>query len=212
MNELSISSRSPSRVNRIWPERSLADFLVGVFLQEMNRIYEIIHPLSFKQRYAEWWAMQDNGAFSVNTNTPDEDMEFGILILRLCLLGMQCLPHSRYHHIDIMKSDLGRLEEWFLSTASEIDQSLSPARKPSIVTVQHRFYHVCYLNNYAKIRESWSVLTVAIKEAHEVGLHLKDPGLPLSQLDLEVRRRTFWNLYVWDRYVSIFESDLMRPC
>lgn len=193
------SSRSRSRLRNSWPERPVADFLVSIFLQEINRTYEMIYPPSFHSRYNEWWAFQENLEGILEGGMSDEDVDFGILILRLCLLSVQCLPHSRYPTSRILEVSLDHLEECFYSMANEIEKTQPSERKPTLVTVQQRFYHVCYLRNYARIRECWAALSVTVKDAHEMGLHLKDPGVPLSNMSMELRRRTFWNLYVVDR-------------
>jgi hypothetical protein len=179
----------------------VADFLIGMFLREINRVYEMIHPSSFHSRYNEWWVVQENVDGMFDGGISDEDIDFGLLILRVCLLSAQCLPHSKYPTSGILEInlDLDRIEEWFYSLANEIEKAQPPEKKPTLITIQHRFYHVCYLRNYAKIRECWSVLSVTVKDAHEMGLHMKDPGIPLSDLSAELRRRVFWNLYVMDR-------------
>lgn len=97
------------------------------------------------------------------------------------------------------------MEQWYSSLADELEKSRPPEKIPSIETVQYKILHGGYLKNYGEIRESWSVLNTAVKDAHEMGLHLKDPGVPISELDMELRRRTFWNLYIWDRYEQIIE-------
>lgn len=192
---------SPSQRRRIWPERSVTDFLVSMFLKEMNRIQEMIHSQSFQAQYESWWAAQENNEIVGDAQVSDEDLNFGLLVIRICLIGIQCLPHSRYPTAGLIKTHPSDLEQWMYSMADEIDKSLQ-SKKPTLVTVQHRYYHVCYLKNYARIRESWSVLSATVKDAHEIGLHLKDPGCTFSELEMEIRRRTFWTLYVWDRYVN----------
>ncbi|KAJ5894029.1 hypothetical protein N7495_005720 [Penicillium taxi] len=174
-----------------------------MFLNEMNRIYEIIHPLAFQTRYNSWWISQENNDFQTVVSSPGDDCDFGLLIIRMCLLSCQCLPHPKYPTKGVVHTHLSELEEWLYATADQIDTARAP-HPPSTITVQQRFFNVCYLKNYAKIREAWSVLSAAIKDAHEVGLHLKDPGIIISELDLEYRRRTFWSLYVWDRFMSSF--------
>lgn len=159
----------------------------------------MVYPPSFHSRYSEWWALQESLDDILEGGISDEDVDFGLLILRICLLSIQCLPHSKYPTTGILELSLDHLEEWFYSLANEIEKIQPPERKPTIVTIQHRFYYVCYLRNYAKIRECWAALSVTVKDAHEMGLHLKDPGIPLSDLSMELRRRVFWNLYVMDR-------------
>jgi hypothetical protein len=180
-----------------------------MFLQEINQIYETIHPPSFQSRYASWWIAQENNDRSGDA-VRDEDIDFGLLVLRVCLLIIQSLPHSKFPTTGVLKSHPKAMERWYSSLADELDKSQPPFKKPSMETVQHRFLHVSYLKNYGKIRESWSVLSTAVKDAHEMGLHLKEPGITISELDMELRRRTFWNLYVWDRYEKAFELTIWR--
>ncbi|KAJ5677817.1 uncharacterized protein N7477_003450 [Penicillium maclennaniae] len=174
-----------------------------MFLQELNRLYETIHPPSFQTRYMSWWIAQESNDRSGEA-VRDEDIDFGLLVLRVCLLSIQSLPHSKFPTIGVLKSHPEAMEQWYSSLADELDKSQPPTKKPSIETVQHRFLHVGYLKNYGKVRASWSVLSTAVRDAHEMGLHLKDPGIPISDLEMELRRRTFWNLYVWDRYMCTF--------
>ncbi|KAJ5160273.1 uncharacterized protein N7482_007277 [Penicillium canariense] len=174
-----------------------------MFLQEINRIYEMSHPPSFQSRYEKWWAAQQSNDQSGEAISED-DLTFGVLVLRVCLLSIQSLPHSKYPTSGLLSTHLDHSENWFCTLADELEDFQTLEKKPTIVTVQHRFYHVCYLQNYAKIRPSWSVLSTAVKDARELGLHLKDPGIPASELDMELRRRTFWNLYVLDRFMCTF--------
>lgn len=179
-----------------WPKRSVADFLVDMFLGEINRIYEMIHPSSFLSRYAIWWASHEDG----NTQS-DEHLDFGLLILRLGLLSLQSLPHPKYPASKVLNTSPESLERRLYALANNAQQHRRSrlARRRSLTFIQCGFYHVCYLKNKAEIRESWHVLSETVNDAHELGLHLKDPGAPLSDLEMELRRRTFWNLYVWNR-------------
>ncbi|KAJ5546563.1 hypothetical protein N7494_004148 [Penicillium frequentans] len=201
---LSRDSLIPSpRRRRLWPDRPVVDFLIGMFLKEMNRVHEMIHPPSFQSNYNAWWTKQEQNNISGETIMSDDDMNFGLLVIRICLVSIQCLPHSKFPTEGIIRTSPYNFEQWLYSIADEIDKSLQ-SKKPSLVTVQHRFYHVCYLKAHARIRECWSILSATVKDAHEIGLHLKDPGAPFTELEMEIRRRTFWNLYIWDRFMSSF--------
>ncbi|KAJ5946349.1 hypothetical protein N7454_003188 [Penicillium verhagenii] len=174
-----------------------------MFLQEINRLHEMIYAPSFQSKYTAWWGTQDQGNLSGDYNMSDEDMNFGLLVIRICLVSVQCLPHAKFPIEGVTKTSPRHLEQWLCSIADEIDKSLQ-SKKPSLVTVQHRFYHVYYLKAQARIRECWSILSATVKDAHEVGLHLKDPGIPVTELEMEIRRRTFWTLYIMDRFMSAF--------
>ncbi|KAJ6037209.1 hypothetical protein N7540_001488 [Penicillium herquei] len=186
---------------RIWPERPVTDFLVNMFLQSVNRVLEMIHAKSFQSQYIAWWMRQESNEAAGDTNISDDDMNFGLLVIRICLMSVQCLPHAGYPTTGVIKTHPSHLEDWMSTMADELDKSLQ-SKKPTLVTVQHRYYQFCYLNNYARIRESWSALSAAVKDAHEIRLHLEISNVPLSELEKEIRRRTFWCLYVGDRYMS----------
>lgn len=189
-----------SRQWGLWPQKCLTDLLIRIFLEEINRIYEVIHGSSFEAKYAVWWAAQETKANGdPGAALADEDIDFGILIIRSCLLSLQTLPSPKYPTQGILKTHPEAVEQWLYTLANDLDKSQSPDRKPSLETVQHRFFHTGYSKNYGKIRESWSSLSAAVKDAHEMGLHLKDPGIPLDETEMELRRRTFWSLYFWDR-------------
>ncbi|KAJ5246749.1 hypothetical protein N7468_001732 [Penicillium chermesinum] len=174
-----------------------------MFLHEINRAFEMVDPLAFQSRYMAWWITQEKKEVQGDMKVSDEDLDFGLLMIRVSLLSIQCLPHARYPTAGVFSAPIATIEQWLCSTADEIEKTTS-SKKPTLTTVQHRFYHVLYLKNYARVRECWATLSATVKDAHEIGLHLKDPGFPLTDLEKEFRRRAFWNLYVWDRFHSAF--------
>ncbi|KAJ5697359.1 hypothetical protein N7488_011043 [Penicillium malachiteum] len=176
-----------------------------MFLKSINRVLEMIHAESFQSQYLAWWMRQESNEAAGDTNISDDDLNFGLLVIRICLMSVQCLPHAGYptSTTGVLKTHPSHLESWLYSMADELDKSLQ-SKKPTLVTVQHRYYHFVYLNNYARIRDSWSALNAAVKDAHEIGLHLEIPNVSLSEVEKEIRRRTFWSLYVGDRYMSSF--------
>lgn len=55
------------------------------------------------------------------------------------------------------------------------------------------------------MKESWDVLSEAIREAHELGLHVvlpKGSGSLTSENEVEMGKRTYWNLFLWDWLVA----------
>lgn len=190
-----------SGTRRAWPGRAITDFLVGMFFLEINRSHEMLHAPSFRSRYDAWCNSQEVNDRS-EKSLSDDDLSFGVLVLRVCLLSIQSLPHSKYPTSGVLSTHLDQVEHWFSRLADQVGNCQALRSKPSIITVQHKFYHVCYLLNYGKIRPSWSILSAAVSDARELGLHQKDSDIPISEVDMELRRRMFWNLYVRDRYVK----------
>ncbi|KAH8800388.1 fungal-specific transcription factor domain-containing protein [Xylogone sp. PMI_703] len=176
------------------PKRSVSDFLIQFFFQEVNWIYEMICSVTFLDKYYSWWSQPHH-------NT-EEDVQFSILILRLCLSSLQALPHPNHPTEGIINVPLAVLENDLYGKASKLDAHRP--RIPCLIRVQHLFFHICYLKNNAEIKGSWFALSDAAKEAHELGLHLHDINDNLSEFESEIRRRVFWSLYVWDRFMSTF--------
>lgn len=182
-----------ARIQQLMPKKTVIDDLITTFFRQINRIYEMIYEPVFMQQYNDWFAQYDQSIIS--------DIDFALLILRLCSLSAQISPYCRNsdkRNTSFCLNSARRLERKLYHLATDFE-SQRP-RKYSILTVQHIFFHVCYLKNKSQIKDSWLLLADAIKIAHEIGLHLeKGPDSGFSELDRELRRRTFWNLYVWDR-------------
>ena len=179
------------------PSRPVTDVLIQHFFSEANWIYEMVYPTTFTQRYNEWWAGPCRSV---------EDIQFAALLLRLCSYTAQFLPSQNYTADTILGNSLSALREQCNATA--ISLTCVPLMKeglPSITSIHEHFFHACHLKNEGKMKESWNVLGKAIYEAHELGLHLetrKPNGRLVSEYDAEIGKRTYWNLWLWDKYVS----------
>lgn len=184
------------------PERSVTDILIQHFFGEVNWIYELVYSTTFLDRYNEWWSHPCQSV---------DDLEFAVLLLRLCSYSAQFLPSQNYTADTILGEPLRTIREQCDATATAISHSLTmKGNPPSIPRVHQLFFHACYLKNEGQMKQSWDVLSEAIREAHELGLHLdlpKGSGTLTSEYDLEMGKRTYWNLFLWDR--SVVYS---RPC
>ncbi|KAJ5489213.1 hypothetical protein N7539_004103 [Penicillium diatomitis] len=177
-----------------------------MFLNEVNRTYESVIDPSFQSKYNAWCEIRESRSDDLRRSAlgDDADVDFGILVLRVCLLSIQSLPDANYPTTGILSTHLNQVENWFCALAAELEALRPPEEPPSIVAVQHRLCHVSYLVDYAKISASWSTLNKAIQDARAIGLHLRDPGITLSDFEMELRRQAFWNLYIWDRYMCVY--------
>lgn len=89
------------------------------------------------------------------------------------------------------------LTERFAAAAEQLSQSFV-ASNTSIERVQEQFLKGVWLKSESKIVESWHALGCTIREAQELGID-KDSGIKgLSEFDIEIRRRIWTLLYVWD--------------
>lgn len=178
------------------PERSITDILIQHFLKEANWIYEMIYPTTFLERYNRWWSQPCRTL---------EDLEFAALLLRLCSYSAQFLPSKTYTAATIFGLSLSAIREQCDIAATMLIRSPSFKGPSSILRIHQYFFAACYLKNEGKMKESWDLLSEAIREAHDLGLHVEQPKSSehlVSEYDIEMGKRTYWNLWLWDKFVA----------
>jgi len=72
-------------------------------------------------------------------------------------------------------------------------------RKPSLLRIQQLLFKIASLSNAGDPKESYKALSEAVDEAKAIDLLLEEKWTDFSENDKEIRRRTFWFLYTWDR-------------
>ncbi|KAL9079461.1 MAG: hypothetical protein Q9157_001670 [Trypethelium eluteriae] len=83
----------------------------------------------------------------------------------------------------------------------------------SLVCVQYLLYHVCYLKNEGLMRDAWYTLGSTVRIVQDLDIRLEESSRlqqPMDNLEKELRRRAFCNLYICDRFLSLFLGRL--PC
>lgn len=108
------------------PERSVADILIQHFLKEANWIYEMIYPTTFLERYNQWWSQPCRTL---------EDLEFAVLLLRLCCYSAQFLPSMTYTAATIFGTSLSAIREQCDTAATMLTRSPSFKGPSSILRV-----------------------------------------------------------------------------
>ena len=192
-----------TKILKKMPPRSVTDILIQHFFSDANWIYEMVYPTTFTERYNEWWAGP--------CKTVD-DIQFATLLLRLCSYSAQFLPSQNYTADTVLGNSLSAIREQCHAIAISLTRTpLMNEGLPSITRIHEHFFHACYLKNQGSMKESWNVLGKAIHEAHELGLHLESRrpnGKAVCEYDIEMGKRTYWNLWLWDKYVSLFPHQL----
>jgi hypothetical protein len=95
----------------------------------------------------------------------------------------------------------------FHDAAGQLSKSFS-ASNTCIERVQELFYKGAWLKSESRIVESWHSLGCTIREAQELGLDKESFNEGLSEFDIEIRRRLWTLLYIWDWQMSAW---LGRP-
>ena len=135
-----------------------------------------------------------------------------ILILRVCCYASEFLPSPKYT-IDSVKGvplvEIQRLCEQVVQLLNPICVRLDP--RGSLVRVQHIAYGGLAAGSVGRMNGFWESVSCASRVAQRIGLHLDSviSASSTDEMDKEMRRRTFCNLYIWDRYIRIPCPDLI---
>lgn len=90
-----------------------------------------------------------------------------------------------------------QLTDRFSDAAEQLSQSFT-ASNTSIERVQEQFLKGAWLKSESRIVESWHALGCTIREAQELGIDRDAHIDGLSEFDIEIRRRIWALLYIWD--------------
>jgi hypothetical protein len=189
---------------RLYPKRAILNPLVELFFRDVNWMYEMLHPALFLSRYDKWWGCEPWST--------SENLHFGILILRVCACSVQLLPSSMHELVSVSQDvptnvPLDKIRMHCHDLASRLQRLCEQLRAPtSLIWVQQLFYTACYEKNDGSIKDAWFTLGHAIRGVQDMGLHVEDTRIDkrdMNDLEHDMGRRAFWNLYIWDRFLSL---------
>lgn len=133
------------------------------------------------------------------------EVDFAVLILRICSYASQFLPSPSYT-LDKIR---GVLLSDIRSTCDEVAEGLAGISsafdgRGSLIRVQHLVFFGLRCQMEGRRDAFWDALSRAIRVAQSVGIHSEAPRprLGADELEKEMGRRTFCNLYIWDSLLS----------
>ncbi|CAG8971811.1 hypothetical protein HYALB_00001921 [Hymenoscyphus albidus] len=186
-------------MKQLFPRREVADLLVQIFFRGVNWMYEIIHSATFLDQYHDWW--------NNFPGTAIEDMSFAILLLCICSYTTQFLPSPNYTAATVGGERLSTLSEKCHGIATKLTNlHKSSGAQPTRIDVLQYFFATCFTKNEGRVKDAWDHLGEAIHIAMNLGMHeeTRDSSDPLvGGFEIDMRRRTFWNLYIWDRFMAV---------
>lgn len=184
-----------------------SDTFVNHFLNLVNYRYSAIYGPTLTDQYVTWWA---------DRFAPDRQVspEFTCLLLRICAYSVPYLTPSLRKMVEFeLACDSQVLTDRFATAAEQLSQSFQ-ASDTTIERVQELFLKGAWLKSESKIVESWHALGCTIRAAQELGTNQlltddpksltwtgidKDAGIEeLPEFDIEIRRRMWTLLYLWD--------------
>ncbi|KAG5979892.1 hypothetical protein E4U55_004650 [Claviceps digitariae] len=188
------------RALQLLPPRPYTDSMVQNFLNNVNFHYYILYPSSFLEEYRTWWSLRS------------EDRPLGLQWT--CLLLTVCACSTQYTDAELqrkLETDLGqstqKLTEQYHNAAREL-HSVIPVRSNHLLNVQSLLHSCFWYKSEARFVECWHVLSAAIREAQELGIHKETVTGPIPEFDREMRRRVWCILDTWDWQISAL---LSRP-
>jgi hypothetical protein len=189
---------------RLYPKRSILNPLVEFFFRDVNWMYEMLHPTLFLGLYEKWWQCVPGST--------SESLHFSVLILRVCAYSAQFSPSSLGGSTSLsgempMGVPLEKIRTHCHDLAARLQRLCEQLRAPtSLIWVQQLFYAACYEKNDGSIKHAWFTLGHAIRAVQDMGLHVEDSRMDkknMNDLEYDMGRRAFWNLYIWDRFLSL---------
>ena len=158
---------------------------------------QLVHAPSFLICYQQWWLKDRPLSIA--------DVEFAVLILRICSYSAQFLPSPSH---TVGRIDASSLPE-IRNLCADVGNGLARACvtldwKGSLVRVQHLLFAAIKSSCEGRTDQFWEGIASACQAAQKAGIQRDspDPGNNSWELEKEMRRRVFCSLFALDRYLS----------
>lgn len=156
---------------------------------------QLVYAPSFLTSYQRWWLKERPLSIA--------DIEFAVLILRICLYTAQFLPSPIYTSDTICGVSLPQIR----NVCAEVGDSLANSCvtidwKGSLVRVQHLLFAAINSSCEGRIVQFWEGVACASQAAQKAGIHKDCSDIEEKgdcELEKEMRRRVFCSLYILDR-------------
>ncbi|KAJ5991359.1 hypothetical protein N7499_012019 [Penicillium canescens] len=178
------------------PSLEKAMELVGIYFDFSMVTYRFVH-----RGNVEDWTRQLYQSNISLSNPP-----VGNMVARTAVVFIIFAVSTLYTELrpDGMPDGRSESERWY--TASKYMTSLESG-PPRLETIQARLGQCLYLLSSSRANECWYSFGTTMQVVTALGLHRKWPvkvsNKGCSYLELELRKRIFWSVYILDKYLSI---------
>ncbi|PHH87905.1 hypothetical protein CDD83_8247 [Cordyceps sp. RAO-2017] len=204
------------------PAKSVTEKLAGMFLDEFNWEYGFLERELFFRQLDEWNGLAPSTIYSDGPQGLSSDLRvFPAVLFQVMAKALLLVPDDSPSAFDDLKYAQNMTFEDLAMDYSEAGASvvrLFGKRSLSITTVQAEWLRASFLKFTGNVAESWHVVSGAIRDAQELGMHRDslDPrprnDSPESSFEnqwlIQRRRYTYMMLVVWDVNMSVI---LGRP-
>jgi Fungal specific transcription factor domain len=170
------------------PDAQICDVLIETYFFAVHWFSLVIYEPRFRAQYQR-----------IITTGFASRSEYGFLLLLLMVLSLGCwygpIPGQNSSE---GAAELNGMHELFLKKVRE--QFMDIMDEDSLEYVQLCTLLGSFYLYHGRPRSSFSILGAATKSAQAMGLH-RDSGSRFSEDVTEERKRVWWTIYTWDRYV-----------
>lgn len=204
------------------PAKVYVDKLVDLFLRSLNWQYYTIDTDIFRKQLEEWHNLPFKVLSTVGPRGLSPSLRaFPAVLFQVIATALLLLPERPDPVFDALKY-VGSMRfedlavEYSDTGAAIVD--LLGKKNVSLETVQAQFLRASFFKYTAKVTEAWHAISVAVRDAQELGMHKDslDPepsdssveGILENQWLIQRRRRMYTLLAIWDINCAII---LGRP-
>ncbi|GAO50697.1 hypothetical protein G7K_4818-t1 [Saitoella complicata NRRL Y-17804] len=172
------------------PPRAVADDLVESYYRSMQTVLPVIHWPTFMGRYNEAYAKGDLRSFN---------RTWVVLLYSVFALGAQYSTLPRNNNATAGLINNGNEYFAIAQSRAQWDQA-----EPCLDDVRNALLKSIYLSETNLMTPAWTWAGTALRIAESMDLHKTPSNASNPQLaeELEMRRRVWWGVYVWDRVLS----------
>ena len=179
------------------PPKYVMDSLLDIYLNSVHWFMAVFHETSFQSEYD---AISATGLACRR--------QFRFLMLLLVVLSMGARYAIAQNGSFFLEVDLDLLQSKFLTKVREnmdnvLDEGEIESVQICILLSSHYLYH-------GRPNLAFITLGTGVKSAQAMGLHNEATWTQASQTTVEIRRRVWLALYVFDRYVLLACDDVRR--
>lgn len=172
------------------PQKHILPFLVDIFIKEANWIHELLFPAALLKSFEAWL---HSASFPCI-----HDVEFGLLVVRICAYATQMLPSSTYTADTVCGVSITALRHQLCEQGDELARSCDAAGGVHTLNgLLALCFTVAFFENANDFRAVWRQTGLAIEAVESLNF---DSSLRTdSYIDRELKRRLLMNLIDWDR-------------
>ncbi|KAF5370577.1 hypothetical protein D9758_001905 [Tetrapyrgos nigripes] len=168
-----------------FPENDLLVHLISLYFEKVNAFLPVLHAPTFKRNITQGLHLRNH--------------QFGATVLLVCALASRYSEDPRV--LAISGEELSAGWQWYRQV-EVIRQSLFEI--PTLFELQVYCLATLYLIGSSCPQASWTLVSIGIRFAQELGVHRRKPDGYKWTTEAELKKRAFWVLVSLDRLISCF--------